>query len=98
MYSKKSDCLQGYTFRGKIGSGGFCKVSWYTKDKIDYAVKFFKAQDKAYESYLKEVELMTKLDHPNIVKVYSGFEVPYGLNNKDHTGVMIMEYCHSNIN
>ena len=64
----------------EIGNGAFAKVylAVHKKTKVKYAIK---AIDKLNlensmekTSFNREVEIMYKLDHPNIVKLYSHFE------------------------
>lgn len=64
----------------EVGNGAFAKVylATHKKTKVKYAIK---AIDKLNiensmekTSFNREVEIMYKLDHPNIVKLYSHFE------------------------
>lgn len=64
----------------EIGSGTFAKVflASHKKTKVKYAIKAIDKLNLENEmektSFNREVEIMYKLDHPNIVKLYSHFE------------------------
>ena len=61
-----------------IGSYGKVYVVMHKKTKAEYALKMIdkldkiNQEDKAY--FNREIEIMYKLNHPNIVKLYSHFE------------------------
>ena len=57
---------------GTIGAGGFCEVVKVKRlsDGKELAVKtLMKDGESSKERFLREVRLLSKLDHPNIVKV-----------------------------
>ena len=64
----------------EIGNGSFGKVylAIHKKTKVKYAIKAIdklNIENKMEKtSFNREVEIMYKLDHPNIVKLYSHFE------------------------
>ena len=64
----------------EIGNGSFGKVylAVHKKTKVKYAIKAIdklNIENKMEKtSFNREVEIMYKLDHPNIVKLYSHFE------------------------
>ena len=63
-----------------IGSGGYGKVNLYRHKatKYEYAIKLIdktKFENKLQkEMFAREVEIMYRINHPNIVKLYSHFE------------------------
>lgn len=81
----------GYEVVKSIGKGGFASVFLVKSHKygVEFAAKVMKT-DNASQSrltmYKNEVELLKKLDHPNIIKIYEYFEI--GTNF-----VIILEYC-----
>ena len=75
-----------------IGSGAFGSV-WKVRNKINNQIYAIKVINKEYiikqsmtEQIKKEIEIMYKLDHPHIIKLYSHFE-----DDKDFC--LIMEYA-----
>jgi serine/threonine protein kinase len=64
----------------KIGKGSFGKIYLveHKKTKVKYALKAInkltKKNQKNKKAIKREVEIMYKLDHPNIIKLYSHFE------------------------
>lgn len=72
------DYRDKYEFISILGKGGFGEVRLYHK-KGDvnalYAIKtIFKSGNKDIKLKYKEVEILSKLDHPNIVKYYESYE------------------------
>lgn len=72
------DYRDKYEFISILGKGGFGEVRLYHK-KGDinalYAIKtIFKTGHKDIKLKYKEVEILSKLDHPNIVKYYESYE------------------------
>ena len=79
-----------------IGKGSFSKVyKGYNRNNIEekYAIK--KIYKKSEEKYIKlverEIEIMTKLNHKNIVKLYDK------IYTEKHI-FLIMELCDSDLN
>lgn len=75
MNDKKfSDC---YTFIKEIGSGAFGKV-FRVRNKISSLTFACKQVPKNHivdpEIFNREIELLIKMDHPNIIKLYEVFE------------------------
>ena len=64
-----------YKEEGLLGKGSFAEVYKVTMDGKTYALKKFLSYQLAnqayYESALREIEIMKKLDHPNILKFYN---------------------------
>ena len=64
----------------EIGNGTFGKVylAYHKKTKVKYAIKAIDKlnveNQKEKASFNREAEIMYKLDHPNICKLYSHFE------------------------
>ena len=72
--------LADFTFIKELGLGSYGEVHLvsHNKTKAQYALKCI---DKSLpenieekESFFREVEIMYKLNHPNIVKLYGHFE------------------------
>ena len=72
--------MSDFEIKKELGIGSFGKVCLvkHKKTKAEYALKIINKldkinqEDKAY--FNREVEIMYKLNHPNIVKLYSHFE------------------------
>lgn len=65
--------MPDYTHKAKIGSGGFADV-WHCErdsDGAHFAKKllFASATSQMVERFQQEVRILSKLDHPNIIKV-----------------------------
>ena len=78
-----------YEIIREIGSGGFSKCL-LVKNKItkaNYACKELQKKSVSdYDGLMREVNLMIKLDHPNIIKLYEYYE-------NDKSIYLIMELC-----
>lgn len=80
-----------YKIKEKIGEGGFGKV-YLAQQKFTnhyFAIKIFRQSffsAKNLNHLYKEIEILKKLDHPNIIKLYSNFVLDY-----DRI-VLILEY------
>ena len=90
-FSKQTDYRKKYQFISILGSGGFGKVSLF-KDKkcptLKYAIKTIKKDffnKHAIKSMIREVEILRKLDHPNIVNYFETYE-------DEHYLRIVMEY------
>ena len=90
-FSKQTDYRKKYEFISILGNGGFGKVRLY-KDRrspgLLYAIKTIKKNflnKHSIKSIIREVEILRKLDHPNIVDYFETFEDDYYLR-------IVMEY------
>ena len=68
-----------YDFDEVLGFGAFGTVRCATKKgqpETDYAVKSMQKStlEGDYEALQKEIDVMTKLDHPNVLKLYTVYE------------------------
>ena len=76
--AKKGDIKEFYTFKGQLGEGAFGKVHLaQQKDQSmkKRAVKALQKQNlKSMVEVMNEMEILKKLDHPNIIKVYETYE------------------------
>jgi len=83
--------ISDFNLISNIGSGGMANVKLYEhkQTKAQYAIKLIdkiKIENKAHkELFAREVEMMYKINHPNIVKLYSHFE-------DENFCYLIMEY------
>ena len=78
-----------YKIIKEIGTGGFsrCLLVKNKTTGIEYACKELpKKKLSDYEGLMREVNLMIKLDHPNIIKLYEVYE-------NDKNIYLIMELC-----
>ena len=80
--------MEKYTILGQIGKGSFSRI--YKSQNKDtgefYAIKVVKKLEK-YEKVLKrEIEILKKLDHPNVIKLHEVVE-----HNK--TRFLVLDYC-----
>ena len=75
-----------------VGKGGFGQV-WKVRNKVTdklYAIKVINKQNiieqKMVDQINREIEIMYKVNHPHIVKLYDTFQI-------DHNLYFIFEYC-----
>ena len=83
--------LKNYEFKKTIGEGNFAKVklSIFKSTNKEYAIKIInknKLKEKMKNTIFREIEIIPKLKHQNIIKVYHIFE------NQDNY-YLIMENC-----
>lgn len=67
---------QNINFYENIGSGSFGNVfkCFHQLDKNDYAIKIVPVyNDIKKDKYMGEIQMMSKLDHPNIVRYYNSW-------------------------
>jgi len=86
--------LKGYTIRKQISGGDIASV-FLTEDAVSGRSVVLKvlrqmpdsgASDVAFERFLREFELIGKINHPNVVQIYS-------LGIADDHAYIAMEYC-----
>lgn len=78
--------IANYNLIEEIGSGAFGKVYLASKNGNQYAVKVIKIEDNEnYDKYCNEIEILSRLDHPNIINYIEAFK-------KGRSLVIIMEY------
>ena len=89
--SKQTDYKKKYDFVSILGNGSFGKVRLF-RDKycpdLRFAIKTIKKNflnPHSIKSLIQEVEILIKLDHPNIVKYFETYE-------DDHYLHIVMEY------
>ena len=81
QFSKLTSLKEKFEFISQIGNGAFVKVRLYRDiyyKNMLYAIKTLKKEGIPQELYtcLKaEVQILSELDHPNIVKYYGTFEL-----------------------
>lgn len=75
-FPTKKESTTNMIFYENIGSGSFGNVfkTIHKLDKNEYAIKIVPVYNDMNESkYIKEVELISKLDNPNIVRYYNSW-------------------------
>ena len=89
--SKNKDIRKNYEFISMLGNGSFGKVRLY-RDKnykeLLFAIKTLKKEGISsyhFNALKKEVDILSNMDHPNIVKYFGIFE-------DDHFIHIVMEY------
>ena len=89
--SKNKDIRKNYEFISMLGNGSFGKVRLY-RDKnykeLLFAIKTLKKEGISsyhFKALKKEVDILSNMDHPNIVKYFGIFE-------DDHFIHIVMEY------
>jgi calcium-dependent protein kinase len=93
--SKNSDFREKYEYIGLLGNGAFGKVRLFCDKNcsdLKYAIKTIKKEQMSKELYcflIDEVNIISELDHPNIVKYYESYEDDNYLN-------IVMEYLEGN--
>ncbi|XP_061633379.1 striated muscle preferentially expressed protein kinase isoform X3 [Phyllopteryx taeniolatus] len=81
-----------YDLHKEIGRGTFSYVKRVTqkKGKKDFAAKFISAREKRKASALREMQLLSELDHERIIYFHDAFE-------KKNLVVLITELCHEGL-
>lgn len=75
----KTEIRSKYQLKEVIGTGNFSEVRLgiHKDTKTKYAIKVSDIQDEQeYECIKQEIEILGRLDHPNIVKLHEIFETP----------------------
>jgi len=80
-HSKQRDIEKFYTIGQKLGTGSFAvvKEAWKKADNSPCAVKIIKTSNlkkEELEVVYDEVDILGKIQHPNIVQLYDVFEAP----------------------
>lgn len=89
--------FNGYKVLDLIGCGTTCVVVSVEKQKTKeiYSAKIISKEDAQKRKMLhivkNEIEILKKLDHPNIIKIYESFEIQN--ENGDKLLIIITEYC-----
>lgn len=90
-FIKKKDYL---LINDNLGSGSFGKTVLLKDESIDelfvckkYSPQSTSNKEQFYDSFKKEIKIMYKLNHQNIVRIYN-----YYLYDEMNTGYIIMEY------
>ena len=83
--------IKNYEFKKTIGEGNFAKVklSIFKPTNGEYAIKIInknKLKQKMENSIFREIEIISKLKHPNIIKVFKIVE-------DQENYYIIMEFC-----
>jgi serine/threonine protein kinase len=75
---RKWDCAVGdvYLLDRKLGEGSFGTVFLVTHKqlKVQRALKVINKKSRSSSNPVDELELLKKLDHPNIIKIYEYYE------------------------
>ncbi|XP_037831923.1 striated muscle preferentially expressed protein kinase isoform X2 [Kryptolebias marmoratus] len=81
-----------YDIHKEIGRGAFSYVKRVTQkaSKMEYAAKFISTRAKKKESALREMNLLSKLDHERVLYFHDAFE-------KKNTVIIITEICHEEV-
>ena len=81
--------LDSYDVIKQLGKGGYGKVyeiRHKTTKEIRACKQLSKLDIKNLEKFKREIEILKKLDHPNIIKLYEVFE-------SDRSLYLVMEEC-----
>ena len=80
---------QTYSFKKVLGHGKFGRVLlWESRDtNHQYAIKAITKGEGLFSRMIEEVNILSKVDHPNIIKYIKSFQ------SKKYLYV-VMEYCH----
>ncbi|KAI1899475.1 hypothetical protein AGOR_G00062180 [Albula goreensis] len=78
-----------YDIHKEIGRGAFSYVKRVTQKagKVEYAAKFISARAKKKTSALREMKLLSQLDHERVIYFHDAFE-------KKNAVIVITELCH----
>lgn len=81
-----------YDIHKEIGRGAFSYIKRVTQkiDKMEYAAKFISARAKKKRSALREMRLLSKLDHERILYFHDAFE-------KKNAVIIVTEKCHEEL-
>ncbi|XP_065818245.1 striated muscle preferentially expressed protein kinase [Labrus bergylta] len=81
-----------YDIHKEIGRGAFSYVKRVTqkKGKMEYAAKFISTRAKKKVSALREMNLLSKLDHERVLYFHDAFE-------KKNAAIIITELCHEEL-
>uniref|UniRef100_UPI003AAF8DBE striated muscle preferentially expressed protein kinase n=1 Tax=Centroberyx gerrardi TaxID=166262 RepID=UPI003AAF8DBE len=81
-----------YDIHKEIGRGAFCYVKRVTQKvgKMEYAAKFISARAKKKASAVREMNLLSKLDHERVLYFHDAFE-------KKNAVIIITEICHEEL-
>ncbi|KAM4559276.1 striated muscle preferentially expressed protein kinase isoform 2-T2 [Odontesthes bonariensis] len=81
-----------YDMHKEIGRGAFSYVKRVTQkaDKMEYAAKFISTRVKKKTSALREINLLSRLDHERVLYFHDAFE-------KKNAVVIITEICHEEL-
>ncbi|XP_026150881.1 striated muscle preferentially expressed protein kinase isoform X2 [Mastacembelus armatus] len=81
-----------YDIHKEIGRGAFSYVKRVTQkvDKTEYAAKFISTRAKKKASALREMNLLSKLDHERVLYFHDAFE-------KKNAVIIITEICHEEL-
>lgn len=89
-----------YSVKKQLGQGNFGSVFKVEEKESGkyYAAKIFPMVDETKNIRLKEnitneYEILSLIDHPNIIKFYEAFEIKNDQNQD--LFVLILEYCHN---
>lgn len=88
----RNDFTEVYQIGRKLGSGAFAEVKFciHKQNKVNRAVKIISKQmlesEAARNQFIKEVEILKLLDHPNIIRVFEFFEDEWYF-------YIVMEHC-----
>jgi CheY-like chemotaxis protein len=86
----------GYSVVRTLGSGNMGVVLLVEKDKTYYAMKILRRETKdplsdlKIKRFIREAEILSKIDHPNIVKV-----IEFGMSGKEGVPFFVMEFISS---
>ncbi|OMJ82456.1 hypothetical protein SteCoe_16865 [Stentor coeruleus] len=87
-----NDFVEVYNIGKKLGSGAYAEVRFCThrQNKANRAVKIIAKQllesESAKNQFIKEIEILKLLDHPNIIRVFEFFE-------DENNFYIVMEHC-----
>lgn len=87
--SKTTDIMAEYHLTNEIGAGAYGKVflAQHIATRVYRAVKvILKTRIQDYKSFINELNILKRLDHPNIVNIIESFENP-------RVCFLVLEYC-----
>lgn len=78
--------IANYNLIEEIGRGAYGKVYLARKNGKEYAVKIIEIEkEQDYETNSKEIEILSRIEHPNIINYFEAFK-------KGKSLVIIMEF------